>query len=159
MITVHRLSHPLGRANHPDPFAPAATEARWNSAGVQVAYAGEHIGLTAMEILTYWSMYPNLQGYDHFTYTLDPNHVEDALTTTPGLDPHDKSQTRRFGDTWAENHRTLALRVPSVVLPSSFNYLINPNHSQYDSSLIKYIGPFIYDQRITELIYAARKIR
>ncbi|WP_311734329.1 RES family NAD+ phosphorylase [Deinococcus metallilatus] len=157
MILVHRLSHPLGRLSSPDPFAPAPVEARWNSHGVQVAYAGEHIGLTAMEILTYWANYPNLQGYDHYMYPLNEADIEDALTTQPGLNPHDKSQTRPFGDTWAEEGRSLALRVPSVVLPASSNYVINPNHPAYDPGKVVYVGPFVYDQRITSLIEAAKR--
>lgn len=121
-----------------------------------MAYAAEHIGLAALELLTYWANYPSMQGYDHYTYPLEEKDIEEALVTHPHCHPHDKRQTRALGDTWVLQQRTLALRVPSVVLPGSFNYVVNPNHPRYESGLVRHVGPFQYDQRIEALIQAAK---
>jgi len=110
-----------------------------------------------MEILTYWANYPTLQGYDHYSFSLEPGEVEDVLVTQADVNPHDKRRTRQIGDVWAEEGRSLALRVPSVVLPHSFNFLINPNHPAYNSGRVQSVGPFQYDQRITALIEQAHQ--
>ena len=39
--------------------------------------------------------------------------------------------TKALGTRWAEAQESLALRVPSVVLPSVHNYLINPMHAAF----------------------------
>ena len=110
-----------------------------------------------MEILTYWANYPTLQGYDQYTYALDDREIEDVQVTHPNVNPHEKRMTRVIGDTWVEEQRSLALRVPSVVLPRSFNFLINPNHPAYDAGRTRSLGPFEYDQRITALLEQARR--
>lgn len=152
MITAYRLAHELALAENPDPFKPALTENRWNSAGVQVAYTSEHPALAALELLTYWGNYPSMRGYHLFTFTFAPDEVEDALKRQADIDPVEKSQTRRYGDAWVREARSLVLRVPSVVVPMSFNYLINPNHPRYDPRAVTAHGPFVYDKRIAELI-------
>jgi RES domain-containing protein len=156
LITAYRLVHEIALATHPDPFKPAGSENRWNSAGVQVAYAGESLALTALELLTYWGHYPSLRGYRLFTITFDSQDVEEVLERQPGIDPRDKSQTRRYGDAWAEEGRSLVLRVPSVVLPMSFNYLVNPKHPRFDAGAVTAHGPFEYDARIGQLVTQAK---
>ena len=45
----------------------------------------------------------------------------DAWQTNLGL-------TRRIGDTWLKSQRSALARVPSAILPNTFNYLLNPLH-------------------------------
>ncbi|MDQ3398043.1 MAG: RES family NAD+ phosphorylase [Deinococcota bacterium] len=156
MITAYRLSHEIALQANPDPFKPGTSENRWNSAGVQIAYAGESLAITALELLTYWGRYSSMRGYRFFTITFEPSDVEDAQQRQPSIDVHDKSQTRRYGDAWAEERRSLVLRVPSVVLPMSFNYLVNPNHSRYDPTKATAHGAFEYNERIGHLIDKAK---
>ncbi len=159
MITTYRLAHEIALAKSPDPFKPAPTENRWNSVGVQVAYTSEHLALAALELLTYWGHYPNLRGYQLFTITFSPEDVEDALGRQPNLNVQAGRQTRHYGDAWVQEGRSLALRVPSVVVPLSFNYLINPNHPHYDSKAVTAYGAFVYDERIGKLVEQAKSMR
>ena len=39
--------------------------------------------------------------------------------------------TQDFGTEWLRCEKTLALKVPSAVLPSEYNLLINPNHTLF----------------------------
>ena len=36
--------------------------------------------------------------------------------------------TRKLGDTWLKSQRSALARVPSAILPKTFNYLLNPLH-------------------------------
>ena len=159
MIRVYRLVHEIALAKQPQPFQPEASENRWNSADVQVAYGSEHLALSALELLTYWGHYPNMRGYQLFTLDIGLEHTEDVLHRNPTIDPRDYSQTRRYGDTWVEEARSLALKVPSVVLPLSFNYLINPKHSTFDPAAVMFHGAFAYEARIARLISQAKANR
>ena len=39
--------------------------------------------------------------------------------------------TQRFGDRWIEATESAVLRVPSAVVPSEFNYVLNPAHPDF----------------------------
>jgi RES domain-containing protein len=42
----------------------------------------------------------------------------------------------------------VALRVPSVIVPGEFNYLLNPAHPQFASVKIGKSEPFLFDPRL-----------
>jgi len=42
----------------------------------------------------------------------------------------DLPATRRAGDQWLQSSRTALLRVPSVIVPATWNVLINPRHPE-----------------------------
>lgn len=150
-MRVYRLAHELALARQPEPFRPAKSDNRWNSSDVQVAYAAESLALAALELLTYTGNYPSLTGYQLFTYELAHEEIE---AVDPTVLPTDYTQTRRYGDSWAEERRILALKVPSVVVPLSYNYLINPSHPDFDDRKVKAQGAFVYDERIAKLVAA-----
>lgn len=54
---------------------------------------------------------------------------------------------QRIGDRWVAQQRSGALRVPSVVVPYSHNYLLNPAHSSFEEVEIGGTEPFPVDQR------------
>ena len=159
MIRAYRLAHAAALAQNPDPFRPARSENRWNSADTQVAYAGESLAISAVELLTYWGSYPSLKGYRLFTLDFDEKDVEDVLEHEPGINAQNYAETRRYGDRWVEEGRSLALRVPSVVLPMSYTYLINPNHPRFDPDSVIAHGAFEYEQRIARLVKQAKRAK
>ena len=58
------------------------------------------------------------------------------------------SSTREIGTKWARERSSLALRVPSVVIPEEHNVLLNPEHP--DAGLVE-VGPplpFVFDPRL-----------
>ena len=95
-----------------------------------------------------------MRGYQLFTLELDPTQVE-ALKQT-NLNTQDYEQTRAIGDEWARAGDSLALKVPSVVVPLSYNYLINPNHSHFNSESVVSHGAFEYEERIVRLVEQAK---
>jgi len=157
VIKVYRLSHKLALANYPDPFRPKQTNNRWNTNTVQIAYTSEHLALAALELLNYWQNFGSMHGYKIFTYEFEENQLLELKQIAPKLDIHNLKDTRAFGNNWAMQKQSLALKLPSVVLPHSYNYLINPNHSDFEANKVRDLGDFIYDSRITELLARAKK--
>jgi RES domain-containing protein len=69
-----------------------------------------------------------------------PPHWRD---TGPGL-----AWTTTFGNQWLAERRSLALRVPSVVVPDERNLLINPNHPDFAIVNVGPARPFDIDPRL-----------
>jgi RES domain-containing protein len=42
------------------------------------------------------------------------------------------SDSKEYGNKWLEEQRSLILVVPSIVIPQEKNYIINPNHPEFD---------------------------
>ncbi|HXN36377.1 MAG TPA: RES domain-containing protein, partial [Opitutaceae bacterium] len=56
--------------------------------------------------------------------------------------------TQRFGSAWAISRRSVALRVPSVVVPGEFNFLVNPAHPEFTKLKFAPPEPFWFDRRL-----------
>jgi len=60
----------------------------------------------------------------------------------------DVDVTRAIGDTWLAEGSTVLLRVPSVVVPSTFNVLLNPVHVQAREFEITQVYVYPFDVRL-----------
>ncbi|MGH8108112.1 MAG: RES family NAD+ phosphorylase, partial [Arenimonas sp.] len=60
-----------------------------------------------------------------------------------------RSEVRAFGDQWASEQESLALRVPSAVCPYEYNVLINTTHSGFQNVFVENLTPLEYDLRLT----------
>ena len=62
--------------------------------------------------------------------------------------PADPSVFQQLGDEWlAANHKPV-LRVPSVLVPNQWNYLLNPKHPMFGAIKLIEENPFVYDPRL-----------
>jgi len=122
---------------------------RWNSPGTRIAYAATSRALAALEMLvhvTRETVPPDM--------VFVPVDVPDALVREATGLPGDWADTpwgpnaRRFGDRWAAEGRSLALLVPSVVVPAERNLLINPQHPAFGRIRIGRVEPFSFDPRL-----------
>lgn len=140
--TVH-TEHPLSGEG------AARSGSRWNSRGVRIGYTSTSRPLAVLEMLVHVTRESVPEDV-----VLIPVDVPAALITE--LDSPPKSWNalpwsepgRRAGDKWALEKRSLALLVPSVVLPAERNLLINPLHP--DFSKVKLHAPEVHalDRRL-----------
>jgi RES domain-containing protein len=83
-----------------------------------------------------------------------PENLEDLVETLDtGLLPPiwrelNNLACRDLGSSWAASGRSLALRVPSVVVEGDWNLLLNPKHPDFNRIQLKIPKPFRYDQRM-----------
>jgi RES domain-containing protein len=54
----------------------------------------------------------------------------------------------RVGSTWLRNESTVALIVPSVLVPAEWNALLNPAHPDFAKLKISRPKPFSFDPRM-----------
>jgi len=125
---------------------------RWNSKGVAVVYAADSIALAALELLVHLQSHEILNSYRLY-------RIEIGNTDLLALDRRDlpedwrhdppPSSTARVGDGWVASNDSLALLVPSVVIPAQQNVLINPAHPRFQRAM-KTVRqePFEFDPRL-----------
>ncbi len=112
---------------------------RWNSIGRPAVYVAGSESLAILEILVHLKNTKVLDSYVLFTLELDE---EDALLLkNEDLPSNWKEEpapleTAEIGDQWLSSNNSLALAVPSVVVPRELNYILNINHPNFDK-LIK----------------------
>lgn len=105
--------------------------ARWHTAGSRIVYLAESPMAALVETLVHLEI--DSEETPDF-YTLLKIAVPDDLAILP-LDPpigsewkSDLELTRRIGDAWLASLETPLARVPSVLAPQTWNYLLNPEH-------------------------------
>jgi RES domain-containing protein len=60
----------------------------------------------------------------------------------------DHGHTRPLGTTWLSGKKSVALVVPSVVIPLERNILLNPEHPDFDRVSMVDCKPFFFDPRL-----------
>lgn len=141
-------------------FRPRGAPGRWNSRGVVVVYASEHPALAALEMLAAWDDYQDFGSYHLYRARFNADVVEDAAPDVLNghLAVRDREATQAHGDAWVKARRSVALRVPSVVSPASYNYLFNPDHPAFDDGVTREsLGPYAYDERLVTLLVRAKR--
>jgi len=108
---------------------------RFNSRGTPVVYTSESLALALLETLTGLQRYDQLHSYVFFRVALPDDFVaelsEVELPTGWGSHPPSEA-SRKLGDDWAHEKSWVALRVPSVVVPYSYNYALNSGHPSFE---------------------------
>jgi RES domain-containing protein len=120
-------------SNYPDLSGEGGRRsgARWHSAGNRIVYLADSPTGALVETIVHLDV--ESEDVPDF-YTLLQITAPDALSVQ-FLDPlaetnwkRDHELTRRMGDAWLVAGETSLARVPSVIAPQTWNYLLNPEH-------------------------------
>lgn len=123
---------------------------RWNSPGTAIVYTAQSQSLAALEMLVHFDWPELLQ-----KYVLIAVEIDDALVAQfdPSRLPRNwrddppSPQVRAVGDEWALAGRSAVLRVPSALVPDEYNFLLNPNHSDFKKLRVGKPLSFRFDPR------------
>ncbi len=125
---------------------------RWNNKGVPVLYTSSTRALAALEILVHIST-NNVQPIDFsiLSIFLPENSIDEipftALKTE--IDKNGLNSNFKFiGDNWIKSNSSLLLKVPSIVIPEEYNYLVNPLHKNFNKVKIVENKLFRFDNRL-----------
>jgi RES domain-containing protein len=125
---------------------------RWNSPGRPVVYTAQSQALAALEILVHLDFEKLLSHYLAIPVTIPPHLIEflspSSLPKNWRAYPAPRS-THAIGDAWLARASSPALQVPSVVIPSESNFLLNPAHPQFPKLRLGKPVPFLFDPRLT----------
>ena len=143
-------------ARHREPLAftgdgSARRGGRWNRAGTRVVYCAESRALAALEVLVHADDTASLGA---IPWVVIPATVPSELVERPARFPltwreyPHSGDTQDFGSAWARDVRSVALRVPSVVVPGEFNYVLNPQYPEFSKVKLGLPEPFSFDPRL-----------
>jgi len=107
-------------------------------------YASTALSLACLELLVHVS--PDQIPLD-FVYTTAVIPIDPAAHDFRGA-LRDAESTRRYGQSWAASLTSLAIYVPSVIIPAESNVLVNPMHDAFQNVLWDVPRSFEFDPRL-----------
>jgi RES domain-containing protein len=122
---------------------------RWSSLGTRVVYTSSSVALACLETLVHIQTLHEAE--ERWLFAIEvPDALVDELRPLPrGWDVEPAiAPSQTAGDKWVAQQRSVALLVPSVVVPMEHNALINPLHPQFRLEWIRKPVRFRYDPRL-----------
>jgi RES domain-containing protein len=126
--------------------------ARWNSIGVELVYTASNRSLAMAEVAVHFTLATLPSDYvmttifipdDISLKKLNPSELPSGWNTFP----HPPS-TQKIGDEFVASNQHCILQIPSSVTQGDYNYLINPNHTEFLRIKIMTTSKFPFDKRI-----------
>ena len=60
------------------------------------------------------------------------------------------SFTQRIGQAWIRENESVILQVPSSIIDEEVNYLLNPDHRDFEQIKVIKTQSFVFDKRLKE---------
>jgi len=125
---------------------------RWNPKGVSIIYTSESRALAALEYYVHLSRTFILPGLNVVSIEI-PDSVSKNEIAVSDLPKKWRTypappELAAIGAEWIRSRESLALYVPSAVMPPECNILINPMHSEMEKVQIIMVEEFVFDQRL-----------
>lgn len=123
---------------------------RWNRPGDAVVYTSSSLALAAIEAFVHI-------GEDglHIEFVCFRIELPDAVAIhrcrRPPLEwraEPPQAASMRYGSNWLRRQRAAVLEVPSAIVPSENNFLLNPTHPDFRQIRIGRPRPFAFDPRM-----------
>jgi RES domain-containing protein len=147
-VIVYRISS----AKYPNNDGEGASinGGRWNRKGTPLLYCAATVSLCALEVLANNAALP--QNMVSIAAEIPVDLL--LMAVLPDKLPPDwnsavhSSSTQDIGTKWARAKGSVAIMVPSVIVPEERNYLINPLHPDFARINFSAPKPFVFDPRL-----------
>jgi RES domain-containing protein len=126
---------------------------RWNSPGIPIVYTAQSQSLAVLELLVHLESPELLHKYVLISVEIDESlviefHQSQLPRNWRGNPP--PAGSRKIGDDWVRSAGSVALRIPSTVIPAENNFLLNPAHPDFGSLVIGKPVAFSLDPRLAK---------
>lgn len=127
---------------------------RWNFKGSAVLYTSQSESLAALETLVHAPVSAIPDDLNLLILSV-PESLRTGVIKSEEL-PADwrnypaPTRLAETGTKWLESKSDLLLRVPSVLVQTEWNFLLNPNHPDMKKIKTKEIRPFGFDMRLLQ---------
>lgn len=126
---------------------------RWSSSGTRLSYASEHESLAMLEYFVHLEASdppPDLVlAIADVPDDLPRKRIEIGKLTPNWRETPAPAELARFGDGFVQSGKCCLLIVPSALVPSENNWLINPLHDEFRKIKIQETEALIYDSRLS----------
>ena len=128
------------------------TAARWHNRGIPIVYLSESPALAMLEVLVNFEInvdeIPDNYQLLEIEYAQRKGVSRLKTSVLPEDWRDDIELTRSIGDEWLTVAASALLRVPSALVPDSYNYLLNPRHPEAKAAKIIAATHHPYDVRL-----------
>lgn len=124
---------------------------RWNPPGLPMVYLAESRALAALEVVVHAPREVLGLEWRVFRVEVPDELIETAVVGRLPADWRDlpsSSGARGFGASWLRGGGSVALRVPSVIVPEEWALIVNPQHDDFFRIRIEKAVEFRFDPRI-----------
>jgi RES domain-containing protein len=119
---------------------------RWHSKGRLIVYLADSSALAMHETLVHYEI-KEIPGPFQLLRIEAPDKVP-FTEWQSAKSAADVEATRAWGDAWLADGKTALARVPSVIAPQAFNWLLNPAHDLSGQVRITEKSRWPWDQRL-----------
>jgi RES domain-containing protein len=125
---------------------------RWHNRGIPIVYLGESVALAMLETLVHFELAPDEvpDSFQLLTVVTEEGIAIAQLSQDVLMADwqNDQDYTRAIGDEWLMSASSALLKIPSAIIPESYNYLLNPRHVDADKIQIESVRHCPFDQRL-----------
>ena len=124
---------------------------RWNRAGIPMVYCAQSLSLAALETFVHFSGEERGIGFVAFAIDVPDACIERLAARELPRDWRSEAppaSTQDLGSEWQRSGRSVALAVPSVIVPSEACLLLNPAHPDTRRVLVHFPEDFAFDSRL-----------
>jgi RES domain-containing protein len=123
---------------------------RWNSPGLRAVYLSSTLSLAAMETFVHLGEDAARLDYVYFEIDIPAAVLIVPLSVKPKgwRNEPPSSPSMRAGDRWLQGATSALLEVPSAIIPSETNFILNPAHPDRAKLHIGAARPFHFDPRM-----------
>jgi len=150
-MIVYRVCH----AKFANKLNSSGRPNRWNLRAQHVIYTSGSISLCALELLAHTNgIRPSGVYKIMHIEILGSSKILDISKDLLPTDWHNLSAypiTQQIGSSWYQSRKSLALKIPSAIIPQESNYIINTDHPDFHSRIkLMETSDFIWDHRFPE---------
>lgn len=123
---------------------------RWNEVGTLMVYTSGSLSLSTLELFVNLDASPpstmNLMSIEALIpkeIIIEAKDIPKEWNSIPV-----ESASQNLGSQWVIENKSAVLKVPSAIIPNEYNYLLNPNHKDFQKIKIKDAEAFSIDNRM-----------
>ncbi|WP_340075129.1 RES family NAD+ phosphorylase [Leptobacterium sp. I13] len=124
---------------------------RWNKPGTRAVYTAQNISLAYLEVVMHIDISEDLPSDRILIHIKIPDEIviqeEKRLPKNWDCFPYN-SQTQEIFTRFAQDKKATVLKVPSAIVASEYNYIVNPLHEDANKIQVIKIERFTFDGRL-----------
>lgn len=129
-----------------------SVEGRWHLKGDRVIYSASSLALAALEVFVHLQRAHAMIRWVAFELEI-PERVPVTSLSLRQLPRNWRHEpplpaTMKIGSNWLKGGATAVMRAPSAIIPTEYNYILNPAHPEFGKLRIGPPLPFSFDPRM-----------
>jgi RES domain-containing protein len=126
---------------------------RWNSKGNHALYLSSHTSLAVLEILVNYNYEQLIQtDFEIVTFEIKNDKSIESIKNLESNWRYLPKYTKEIGDHFLMEKSKLMLKIPSAIIETEYNYLLNPEHIDFKKIKIINVSPLKLDNRLIKLV-------